>query len=150
MLEKIFNSLCSLVPKRYSMKEETNIVGIYNEHYLLSEKSNLVGALKLEGISYLSLDDKEIAQKFNERILALNEIVDGVHFKIVAKRRKIFMHHEYTQEEISNPFALEVINLWEQGVEDVYQNFYYLIFETNNDSIKGYLERFKKKSLPMN
>ncbi|BAW65128.1 virB4-like protein [Helicobacter pylori] len=67
------------------------------------------------------------------------------HFKIVAKRRKIFMHHEYTQEEISNPFALEVINLWEQGVEDVYQNFYYLIFETNNDSIKGYLERFKKK-----
>ncbi|UOS01481.1 hypothetical protein MPG78_06785 [Helicobacter pylori] len=75
------------------MKEETNIVGIYNEHYLLSEKSNLVGALKLEGISYLSLDDKEIAQKFNERILALNEIVDGVHFKIVAKRRKIFMHH---------------------------------------------------------
>ncbi|WP_269203019.1 hypothetical protein [Helicobacter pylori] len=40
------------------MKEETNIVGIYNEHYLLSEKSNLVGALKLEGISYLSLDDK--------------------------------------------------------------------------------------------
>ncbi|GAA9449781.1 hypothetical protein UBN105_12530 [Helicobacter pylori] len=55
MLEKIFNSLCSLVHKRYSMKEETNIVGIYNEHYLLSEKSNLVGALKLEGISYLSL-----------------------------------------------------------------------------------------------
>ncbi|GHR48914.1 hypothetical protein JP0099_03710 [Helicobacter pylori] len=145
MLEKIFNSLCSLVPKRYSMKEETNIVGIYNEHYLLSEKSNLVGTLKLEGISYLSLDDKEIAQKFNERILALNEIVDGVHFKIVAKRHKIFMHHEYTQEEISNPFALEVINLWEQGVEDVYQNFYYLIFETKNDSIKGYLERFKKK-----
>ncbi len=67
------------------------------------------------------------------------------HFKIVAKRRKIFMHHEYTQEKISNPFALEVINLWEQGVEDVYQNFYYLIFETKNDSIKGYLERFKKK-----
>ncbi|GAA8402522.1 hypothetical protein HpBT228_06370 [Helicobacter pylori] len=127
------------------MKEETNIVGIYNEYYLLSEKSNLVGALKLEGISYLSLDDKEIAQKFNERILALNEIVDGVHFKIVAKRRKIFMHHEYTQEKISNPFALEVINLWEQGVDDVYQNFYYLIFETKNDSIKGYLERFKKK-----
>ncbi len=29
MLEKIFNSLCSLVSKRYSMKEETNIVGIY-------------------------------------------------------------------------------------------------------------------------
>ncbi|WQY79305.1 VirB4 family type IV secretion/conjugal transfer ATPase [Helicobacter pylori] len=145
MLEKVFNFLCSLVPKSYSMKEETNIVGIYNEHYLLSEKSNLVGALKLEGISYLSLDDKEIAQKFNERILALNEIVDGVHFKIVARRRKIFMHHEYTQEEISNPFALEVINLWEQGVEDVYQNFYYLIFETKNDSIKGYLERFKKK-----
>ncbi len=29
MLEKIFNSLCSLVPKHYSMKEETNIVGIY-------------------------------------------------------------------------------------------------------------------------
>ncbi|GAA8343946.1 hypothetical protein KH0155_17790 [Helicobacter pylori] len=55
------------------------------------------------------------------------------------------MHHEYTQEEISNPFALEVINLWEQGVDDVYQNFYYLIFETKNDSIKGYLERFKKK-----
>lgn len=27
------------------------------------------------------------------------------------------MHHEYTQEEISNPFALEVINLWEQGVD---------------------------------
>ncbi|UOR37749.1 hypothetical protein MPF94_07550 [Helicobacter pylori] len=59
------------------MKEETNIVGIYNEHYLFSEKSNLVGTLKLEGISYLSLYDKEIVQKFNERILALNEIVDG-------------------------------------------------------------------------
>ncbi len=82
MLEKVFNFLCSLVPKCYSMKEETNIVGIYNEHYLLSEKSNLVGALKLEGISYLSLDDKEIAQKFNERILALNEIVDGVHCEL--------------------------------------------------------------------
>lgn len=43
------------------MKEEINIVGIYNEYYFLSEKLNFVGVIKLEGIFYLFLDDKEIA-----------------------------------------------------------------------------------------
>ncbi|WP_104712518.1 DNA transfer protein [Helicobacter cetorum] len=130
------------LPKHYSMAEENNILGLYNDDFILTKKGNLVGMIALEGISYADLNDEQITKLFNERIVAFNLISSDVEMKIIAKRRKAHFNQQY--EHIKNHYAKTIINLWESN-EEVYTNSYYLIFETKDTYLKGFLERKKQE-----
>lgn len=41
--QKVSNYFLGALPKSYSMSEENNILGLYDEHFLLTKNENLVG-----------------------------------------------------------------------------------------------------------
>ena len=53
-------SIKYLVPKNYSMIEENNILGIYDNHTVITKSENFVAGVEINGISYISLDDSKI------------------------------------------------------------------------------------------
>ncbi|WP_281757423.1 VirB4 family type IV secretion/conjugal transfer ATPase [Helicobacter suis] len=129
------------LPTMYSMAEENNILGAYNDYFLLTKKGNLVGSIRLEGVPYSSLNEEAISRCLSERILALNEISEFIHLKVIARRRKLLFNKTYGH--VQNHYARKIINTWEKN-EEVYQNTYLLLLETKSDNLKGFLERQKK------
>ncbi len=68
--QKVLNYFLGVLPKSYSMSEENNILGLYDEHFLLTKNENLVGILRLEGVSYTHLSTEQLQDLFTERQMA--------------------------------------------------------------------------------
>ncbi len=110
---------------------------------MLTHKGNLVGAISLNGITYSNFDKEEIATQFLYRTQALNELIDGVTLRIVAKRRNIKTQTIYNKDGVSK-YAKKIVNAYEKNKE-FYITTYYLIIETKSVNIKGLLEKWKAK-----
>lgn len=128
------------LPNHYSMIEENNILGIYNDDFIITKNENFIGIITLEGINYSNLNEDDMLELFLNRLNALNAIDEGVELKIITKRRQYTFNQQY--EEISNEYARRIINLWE-GKEKVFSNEYILIFETKNGNFTSFLEKKK-------
>ncbi|GAA7943699.1 hypothetical protein COL447_07090 [Helicobacter pylori] len=55
----IFNFLNFCIPSQYSLVQENNINGKFDEKFVLTHKGNLVGAISLCGITYSNFDKEE-------------------------------------------------------------------------------------------
>ncbi len=139
----IFNFLSSCIPRQYSLVQENNINGKFDEKFVLTHKGNLVGAISLNGITYSNFDKEEVATQFLYRTQALNELIDGVTLRIVAKRRNIKTQTIYNKDSVSK-YAKKIVNAYEKNKE-FYITTYYLIIETKSVNIKGLLEKWKAK-----
>lgn len=128
------------LPNHYSMIEENNIVGIYNDDFIITKNENFIGIITLEGINYSNLNEDDMLELFLNRLNAINAIDNGVELKIIAKRRQYLFNQKYDQ--ISNEYAKKIINLWE-GKEKVFSNDYILIFETKSGDFTSFLEKKK-------
>lgn len=128
------------LPKNYSIIKENNILGIYNDDFIITKKENLVGMITLEGVNYSNLSQNDMCDLFENRLNALNAITEGVELRIITKRRKYLFNQKY--DDIPNIYAREIINLWE-GKEKVYSNEYFLIFESKSANFTGFLEKKK-------
>lgn len=124
------------------MCEENNILGLYDERFLITKTENFVAGITLEGINYNTFREQEGLDTMLSRINALNALSDSVEARIIAKRRQLIYNQEY---HIDNPYAKEIINAWERR-ERVYVNEYFIILETKNKGAKGF---FEKKKLEM-
>ncbi len=137
--QKVSNYFLGALPKSYSMSEENNILGLYDEHFLLTKNENLVGILRLEGVSYTHLSAEQLQDLFTERQMALDSL-EKVVARLVVKRRKI----DYQQNIQSDSKHLQaILNQFEN--KEVYENQYFLVLESAH-SLHGVLEH-KKKSL---
>ncbi len=139
----IFNFLNFCIPSQYSLVQENNINGKFDEKFVLTHKGNLVGAISLSGITYSNFDKEEVATQFLYRTQALNELIDGVTLRIVAKRRDIKTQTIYNKDGVSK-YAKKIVNAYEKNKE-FYITTYYLIIETKSVNIKGLLEKWKAK-----
>ncbi|GAA9995377.1 hypothetical protein VN1051_02710 [Helicobacter pylori] len=139
----IFNFLRSCIPRQYSLVQENNINGKFDERFVLTHKGNLVGAISLSGITYSNFDKEGVATQFLYRTQALNELIDGVTLRIVAKRRNIKTQTIYKKDGVSK-YAKKIVNAYEKNKE-FYITTYYLIIETKSVNIKGLLEKWKAK-----
>lgn len=139
----IFNFLSSCIPRQYSLVQENNINGKFDEKFVLTHKGNLVGSISLNGITYSNFDKEEVATQFLYRTQALNELIDGVTLRIVAKRRDIKTQTIYNKDGVSK-YAKKIVNAYEKNKE-FYITTYYLIIETKSVNIKGLLEKWKAK-----
>ncbi len=119
-------SIKYLVPKNYSMIEENNILGIYDNHTVITKSENFVAGVEINGISYISLDDSKISTLFKARQNAVNSIDDNVNMKILIRRRKKTFNKNYN---MNNTYAKKMIDLWE-GNEEIYENSYIILVET--------------------
>lgn len=128
------------LPNHYSMVEENNILGIYNDDFIITKNENFIGIVTLEGINYSNLNEDDMLELFLNRLNALNSIDEGVELKIITKRRQYIFNQQY--DEISNEYARKIINLWE-GKEKVFSNEYILIFETKSGNFTSFLEKKK-------
>lgn len=128
------------LPNHYSMVEENNILGIYNDDFIITKNENFIGVITLEGINYSNLNQDDMLELFLNRLNALNAIDEGVELKIITKRRQYIFNQQY--DEISNEYARRIINLWE-GEEKVFSNEYILIFETKSGNFTSFLEKKK-------
>lgn len=128
------------LPKNYSIIKENNILGIYNDDFIITKKENLVGMITLEGVNYSNLSQNDMCDLFENRLNTLNAIAEGVELRIITKRRKYLFNQKY--DDIPNIYAREIINLWE-GKEKVYSNEYFLIFESKSANFTGFLEKKK-------
>lgn len=136
MINKILDFL---TPKQYSLVEENNILGFYDNNTLVTKNENFIMGIEIEGVSYTALDDNNIISLFNQRMNAINAINDSINIKFIIKRRKKYFNKEYN---IDNIYAKDIINHWE-GNEKIFENKYYIIIETRTQNTIGYLEKKK-------
>ncbi|MGL2562158.1 VirB4 family type IV secretion/conjugal transfer ATPase [Helicobacter pylori] len=141
--QKVSNYFLGALPKSYSMSEENNILGLYDEHFLLTKNENLVGILRLEGVSYTHLSTEQLQDLFTERQMALDSL-EKVVARLVVKRRKI----DYQQSIQSDSQYLQaILNQFEN--KEVYENQYFLVLESAH-SLHGVLEHKKKSFMHAN
>lgn len=141
--QKVSNYFLGALPKSYSMSEENNILGLYDEHFLLTKNENLVGILRLEGVSYTHLSTEQLQDLFTERQMALDSL-EKVVARLVVKRRKI----DYQQNIQSDSKYLQaILNQFEN--KEVYENQYFLVLESTH-SLQGVLEHKKKSFMHAN
>ncbi|KAA6507334.1 VirB4 family type IV secretion/conjugal transfer ATPase [Helicobacter pylori] len=141
--QKVSNYFLGALPKSYSMSEENNILGLYDEHFLLTKNENLVGILRLEGVSYTHLSTEQLQDLFTERQMALDSL-EKVVARLVVKRRKI----DYKQSIQSDSKHLQaILNQFEN--KEVYENQYFLVLESAH-SLQGVLEHKKKSFMHAN
>ncbi|GAA7649873.1 VirB4 family type IV secretion/conjugal transfer ATPase [Helicobacter pylori] len=141
--QKVSNYFLGALPKNYSMSEENNILGLYDEHFLLTKNENLVGILRLEGVSYTHLSTEQLQDLFTERQMALDSL-EKVVARLVVKRRKI----DYKQNIQSDSQYLQaILNQFEN--KEVYENRYFLVLESTH-SLHGVLEHKKKSFMHAN
>ncbi|WP_187902095.1 VirB4 family type IV secretion/conjugal transfer ATPase [Helicobacter pylori] len=141
--QKVSNYFLGALPKSYSMSEENNILGLYDEHFLLTKNENLVGILRLEGVSYTHLSTEQLQDLFTERQMALDSL-EKVVARLVVKRRKI----DYKQNIQSDSQYLQaILNQFEN--KEVYENRYFLVLESTH-SLHGVLEHKKKSFMHAN
>ncbi|EMH33389.1 VirB4 family type IV secretion/conjugal transfer ATPase [Helicobacter pylori] len=141
--QKVSNYFLGALPKSYSMSEENNILGLYDEHFLLTKNENLVGILRLEGVSYTHLSTEQLQDLFTERQMALDSL-EKVVARLVVKRRKI----DYQQSIQSDSKYLQaILNQFEN--KEVYENRYFLVLESAH-SLQGVLEHKKKSFMHAN
>lgn len=67
--EKAIDLLVGFVPKTYSMAQECNILGLYDDAFIITKQENLVGIISLQGLSYSNLMQKDL-----EAILMLDKM----------------------------------------------------------------------------
>lgn len=143
---KLLKSLCDfglnyLVPKNYSMVEENNILGIYDNNTLITKNENFVAGVEINGVSYIPLDDSKISSLLKSRENAINSVDDNVNMKIFIRRRKKMFNKNY---DINNLYAKKLISLWESN-EEVYENSYIILIETRTKNVSvGALESIKR------
>ncbi|PAF42184.1 hypothetical protein [Helicobacter sp. 11S03491-1] len=128
------------LPNHYSIIEENNILGIFNDDFIITKKENLVGMITLEGVNYSNLNESDMSELFMNRLNALNAIDEGIELRVITKRREFLFNQKY--EDIPNKYVREIINLWE-GKERVFVNQYFLIFESKSTNFTGFLEKKK-------
>ncbi|GAA7803437.1 hypothetical protein HpCOL18_06970 [Helicobacter pylori] len=58
--EKAIDLLAGFVPKTYSMAQECNILGLYDDTFIITKQENLVGIISLQGLSYSNLMQKDL------------------------------------------------------------------------------------------
>ncbi|MGN8467650.1 VirB4 family type IV secretion/conjugal transfer ATPase [Helicobacter pylori] len=141
--QKVSNYFLGALPKSYSMSEENNILGLYDEHFLLTKNENLVGILRLEGVSYTHLSTEQLQDLFTERQMALDSL-EKVVARLVVKRRKI----DYQQNiQTDSQYLQAILNQFEN--KEVYENQYFLVLESTH-SLHGVLEHKKKSFMHAN
>ncbi|EJB92583.1 VirB4 family type IV secretion/conjugal transfer ATPase [Helicobacter pylori] len=141
--QKVSNYFLGALPKSYSMSEENNILGLYDEHFLLTKNENLVGILRLEGVSYTHLSTEQLQDLFTERQMALDSL-EKVVARLVVKRRKID-HQQSIQSD--SQYLQAILNQFEN--KEVYENQYFLVLESAH-SLQGVLEHKKKSFMHAN
>ncbi|PDW44882.1 transporter [Helicobacter pylori] len=141
--QKVSNYFLGVLPKSYSMSEENNILGLYDEHFLLTKNENLVGILRLEGVSYTHLSTEQLQDLFTERQMALDSL-EKVVARLVVKRRKID-HQQNIQSD--SQYLQAILNQFEN--KEVYENQYFLVLESTH-SLQGVLEHKKKSFMHAN
>ncbi len=139
--EKAIDLLAGFVPKTYSMAQECNILGLYDDTFIITKQENLVAIMSLQGLSYSNLMQKDLEGYFDTRQNVLNTISKDIQLRIVAKRRKEFINQS---PNIDNPYAKAIITQFES--KEIYKTEYFLVFETITSNVKSF---FEKKKLEM-
>ncbi len=139
--EKAIDLLTGFVPKTYSMTEECNILGLYDDTFIITKQENLVAIMSLQGLSYSNLMQKDLEGYFDTRQNVLNTISKDIQLRIVAKRRKEFINQS---PNIDNPYAKAIITQFES--KENYKTEYFLVFESITSNVKSF---FEKKKLEM-
>ncbi|GAA8016717.1 hypothetical protein HpMS68_06250 [Helicobacter pylori] len=139
--EKAIDLLTGFVPKTYSMTEECNILGLYDDTFIITKQENLVAIMSLQGLSYSNLMQKDLEGYFDTRQNVLNTISKDIQLRIVAKRRKEFINQS---PNIDNPYAKAIITQFEG--KEIYKTEYFLVFESITSNVKSF---FEKKKLEM-
>ncbi|WP_231228403.1 VirB4 family type IV secretion/conjugal transfer ATPase [Helicobacter pylori] len=139
--EKAIDLLTGFVPKTYSMTEECNILGLYDDTFIITKQENLVAIMSLQGLSYSNLMQKDLEGYFDTRQNVLNTINKDIQLRIVAKRRKEFINQS---PNIDNIYAKAIITQFES--KEIYKTEYFLVFESITSNVKSF---FEKKKLEM-
>ncbi|GLH58188.1 VirB4 homolog (VirB4) [Helicobacter ailurogastricus] len=134
---KAMDFLAGALPKVHSMIEENNILGLYNERFLLTKSEQLVGLLNIEGLSANALLQEDLQSHFSSKQNALEQL-EGVILRIHTKRAKIQLE---PSKPLANPQVQALLDL--SGDKTLYENTYTLIFETAPSPLKSFLEQKK-------
>ncbi|RAX55455.1 FtsK/SpoIIIE domain-containing protein [Helicobacter sp. 10-6591] len=137
-----FNLFFDALPNQYSLCEENNILGTYDEKFLITKTENFVAGIALDGVNYNAMTESNFQDAYFQRINALNALSDDIEARIIAKRRELKYNKEH---HIDNIHAQSIINQWEKH-QKVFVNSYMIILETKNKGAKGF---FEKKKLEM-
>lgn len=141
-LKNIFDiTYSTLAPNLYSMLDENNILGIYDEKTIITKNNNFVMGIEVYGASHTNVSLEHIHEMRDIRAMVIKNIDAEFDCKILIKRREKIFNRNYN---LKNTYAKTLINLWE-GNEKIYENKFYILIETKNKTISGFLERKKSE-----
>ncbi|WP_104732646.1 TraM recognition domain-containing protein [Helicobacter salomonis] len=135
--DKAWDFLTGVLPKVYSMVEENNILGLYDTHFLLTKQEQLVGMVRIEGLSLNAMSDKDLEGYFESKHNALSQL-SNIVLRIYTQRRQVALKQN---PHVQNPHARHLIHRFES--KSIYENTYYLILETATHPLKGFFEKKK-------
>lgn len=136
---KLFDFVFDAIPNNYSICEENNIAGLYDNDFVITKTENFVGGITLQGINFNAITESNSLDLMFARINALNALSDDIEARIIVKRRELKYNREYN---IDNEYAKKLINKWE-GNGKIYVNYYFILFETKDKGAKGFFEKKK-------
>ena len=131
-------------PKVYSLAYENNIACKLDEDFVVTRDGNLVGGIKVSGISYAAANEQKERELADIRNQFFNKLDTTVELNIFCKKELIEFNIDKMQ--IKNRYANEISNKWRKGISnDIYKISYYLLISTKHKIITGFFEGQKKK-----
>ncbi len=127
----------------YSLNEENNILGKYDENFLITKDENLVSIISINGISYSSLDDDRIEKIFDIRNNFFKGIDPSIAINIFQKR--VPLKIESLKKINTNKHVNKIINQWEDDFE-IFNTVYYISLCTKKN-FSSALEKQKQKQI---
>ncbi|MBN2965268.1 hypothetical protein JWV37_10785 [Sulfurospirillum sp. T05] len=126
----------------HNMSEETNIIGKFDEHIILTKDGNLSTLLQLQGVSYSSYSLDEQERFLNTRNTFFKSIPPTFSISVFQKRQPISFS---SSTDLTNLYAKEIMEKWEADRE-VFETKYYVCLTTKANSLATKLEK-KRASL---
>nr|BEL13045.1 type IV secretion ATPase [Helicobacter delphinicola] len=138
IVDKALNVLIGVLPTIHSISEESNILGVYDDSFILTTNENLVGIVRLEGMSYSNMDAQDLEEHFSNRQLALDGLENFV-VRLYTKRREYILNGAI---DTPNEYAKAIMERFER--KSIFENHYYIVLETTNKA-QGILEHHRER-----
>lgn len=126
--------------EKRSIIEFNNIVGIV-ENFLITQDNHFIGGFEIGGISYTNISAEEEINIF--QLARMNFLKTIKDIDVAVFYHKCQEEKRGANNQIENPFAKNIIDKWEKGLET--SSIKIFLFFSNKESIVSKINKAKEK-----
>ncbi|RXK00451.1 hypothetical protein CRU98_04645 [Arcobacter sp. CECT 8986] len=129
----------------YSISEDNNILGKFDEYNLVTKDENFVTMFEISGISYNSLNDEKLVELLELRNIFINSVNSLFNISIFQNRDKKEIDNSINLNT-NNDYADNLIKLYNNKLSStIYENKFYIAICTSKKNLKNFFDLQKDK-----